>query len=351
MRNKPDIDEVDIDDLYNNLRVYEDELKRSSGSNSASQNLAFLSSENTNSTNEVSTANGDIGVSTARGINQVPSTPSAHDIAYSFLAQPTTSPQLENEDFQQMDGDDLEELDLQWQVAMLIVRVKNYHKKGILLENVDLEGAKEEDIMSNDFEVESVNYALMAISSSNSSSSSDRNPLTPSFDRLDEYAIKNKIIESKTLETTKTLGNINDKNVEKPMSVNEKVISKTKINRDKEIIEDWTSDDEEDMCLVNIVSFVKPKVTHTVRIQATENGQSRYLVTDQAVNGYGVALPMTGNKSLSFSTMKYLNGECACLEVIPMSFKLVDESQVILRAPRKDGVYIIDLMNVFLLEV
>ncbi|GJV74053.1 ribonuclease H-like domain-containing protein [Tanacetum coccineum] len=126
MRNKPDIDEVDIDDLYNNLRVYEDELKRSSGSNSASQNLAFLSSENTNSTNEVSTASGDFGVSTAGGINQVPSTPSAHDIAYSFLAQPTTSPQLENEDFQQMDGDDLEELDLRWQVAMLTVRVKKF---------------------------------------------------------------------------------------------------------------------------------------------------------------------------------------------------------------------------------
>ncbi|GJY81626.1 hypothetical protein Tco_0494377 [Tanacetum coccineum] len=91
MRNKPDIDEVDIDDLYKNHRVYEDELKRSSGSNSASQNLAFLSSENT--------ASGDFGVSDAGGINQVPSTPSAHDIAYSFLAQPTTSPQLENEDF------------------------------------------------------------------------------------------------------------------------------------------------------------------------------------------------------------------------------------------------------------
>ncbi|GJS53178.1 hypothetical protein Tco_0626540 [Tanacetum coccineum] len=108
MRNKPDIDDIDIDDLYNNLRVYEDELKRSSGSNSASQNLAFLSSENTNSTNEVSTTSGDFGVSTAGGINQVPSTPSAHDIAYSFLAQPTTSPQLENEDFQQMDEDDLD---------------------------------------------------------------------------------------------------------------------------------------------------------------------------------------------------------------------------------------------------
>ncbi|GKE08223.1 hypothetical protein Tco_1411774, partial [Tanacetum coccineum] len=36
--------------------VYEDEMKRSSSSTSTSQNLAFLSSENTSSTNEVSTA-------------------------------------------------------------------------------------------------------------------------------------------------------------------------------------------------------------------------------------------------------------------------------------------------------
>ncbi|GKF92710.1 hypothetical protein Tco_0279429 [Tanacetum coccineum] len=64
MRNKPDIDEIDIDYLYNNLRVYEDELKRSSGSNTASHNLDFLSSENTSSTNEVSTASGDFRVST-----------------------------------------------------------------------------------------------------------------------------------------------------------------------------------------------------------------------------------------------------------------------------------------------
>ncbi|GJV66533.1 hypothetical protein Tco_1482042 [Tanacetum coccineum] len=99
MRNKPDIDEIDIDDLYNNLRVYEDEVKRSLSSISNSKNLAFLSSENTNSTNEVSTASRDFRVSTAGGISQVPSTPCAHDVAYSFFAQPTTSPQLENEDF------------------------------------------------------------------------------------------------------------------------------------------------------------------------------------------------------------------------------------------------------------
>ncbi|GJV55951.1 putative ribonuclease H-like domain-containing protein [Tanacetum coccineum] len=68
-------------------------------------NLAFLSSENTSSTNEVSTAGGDFGVSTAGGINQVSSTPCAHDVIYE---------------------DDLEELDLRWQVAMLIVKVRKF---------------------------------------------------------------------------------------------------------------------------------------------------------------------------------------------------------------------------------
>ncbi|GKF90044.1 hypothetical protein Tco_0264007 [Tanacetum coccineum] len=74
-------------------------MKRSSSSTSTSQNLAFLSSENTSSTNEVSTASGDFGISTAGGISQVSTIPCAHDVVYSFFVQPTTSPQLENEDF------------------------------------------------------------------------------------------------------------------------------------------------------------------------------------------------------------------------------------------------------------
>ncbi|GKF21873.1 hypothetical protein Tco_0070511, partial [Tanacetum coccineum] len=146
--------------------------------------MAFLSSENTNSTNEVSTASGDIGVSTASGINQVPSTPSAHDIAYSFHAQPTNSPQLKNEDFQQMDEDDLEELNLRWQVAMLTVRVKKSGRSQGRRHYGDRSNAQATESSSqalvaqdglggydwsNDFEVEPVNYAFMAISLSNSS--------------------------------------------------------------------------------------------------------------------------------------------------------------------------------------
>ncbi|GJT41822.1 hypothetical protein Tco_0941687 [Tanacetum coccineum] len=46
---------ISKEDINQNLRVYEDEMKRSSSSTSTSQNLAFLSSENTSSTNENTT--------------------------------------------------------------------------------------------------------------------------------------------------------------------------------------------------------------------------------------------------------------------------------------------------------
>ncbi|GJX73141.1 hypothetical protein Tco_0311736 [Tanacetum coccineum] len=66
MRNKDGIDDLDIDDLYNNLKVFEADIKGSSGSSSNSENVAFLSAEDTRSSNEVNTAN---DVSTASGHN------------------------------------------------------------------------------------------------------------------------------------------------------------------------------------------------------------------------------------------------------------------------------------------
>ncbi|GJX02008.1 hypothetical protein Tco_0185921 [Tanacetum coccineum] len=186
MRNKPDIDQTNIDDLYNNLR-------------------------NTSNTNEVSTSSGNFGVNTVRGTNsssQVSSTPGADEV---------------------IDQDDLEELDIRWKVVMLTVRVQrfiqktgrnldfkgkqhvtfdkskfkcyNRHRKGhfakecksgrnqrkrsygdngrrnVTKNEPSLQALVAQDGLrgydwSNDFD-EPVNYALMAISSSCSSSSSD----------------------------------------------------------------------------------------------------------------------------------------------------------------------------------
>ncbi|GJU05998.1 ribonuclease H-like domain-containing protein [Tanacetum coccineum] len=104
------------------------------------------------------------------------------------------------------------------------------------------------------------------------------NPLTPradiSFAGLDEFAFRNKIIESKTTETNKTVGTTNKTTIAKPTSVNETVVSKSKINRDEVIIEDWTSDDEDDVCADKTVSSVKPNVTQAVRSQTDKSGQT-----------------------------------------------------------------------------
>ncbi|GJY27133.1 ribonuclease H-like domain-containing protein [Tanacetum coccineum] len=129
MRNKAGIDDLDIDDLYNNLKVFEADIKGSSGSSSNSQNVAFLSAEDTSSSNEVNTAN---GVSTASGHNsqgQASSSSYTDDLMFSFFANQSNSPQLDDEDLEQIDHDDLEEMDLKWQVAMLSMRVKRFYKK------------------------------------------------------------------------------------------------------------------------------------------------------------------------------------------------------------------------------
>ncbi|GKA12282.1 hypothetical protein Tco_0691828 [Tanacetum coccineum] len=66
MRNKDGINDLDIDDLYNNIKVFEADINGSSRSSLNSQNVAFLSAEDTSSSNEVNTTN---GVSTASGYN------------------------------------------------------------------------------------------------------------------------------------------------------------------------------------------------------------------------------------------------------------------------------------------
>nr|GFA15168.1 hypothetical protein [Tanacetum cinerariifolium] len=55
-RNKSDLDKMSIDDLYNNFKIVEQEVKGTACSDLSSQNIAFMTSPSTNSTNEVPTA-------------------------------------------------------------------------------------------------------------------------------------------------------------------------------------------------------------------------------------------------------------------------------------------------------
>ncbi|GJR69776.1 hypothetical protein Tco_0015841 [Tanacetum coccineum] len=204
-------------------------MKSPSSSTSNSQNLAFLSSENTSSTNECAL--------------------SLHN------RQPVLH--LIMRILQQIDQDDLEELDIRWQVR----------------------SSDEEITPANDRFSKADGYHVIPPPITG-------NFLTPradiSFAGLDEYAIRKKIIESKTTElntdtskskTSETVGKTNEVNIEKPKSVHESVVPKPKINRDKVIIKDWYSDDEDDVSEVNTVSPVKTNETQTVKTQVDKIGQ------------------------------------------------------------------------------
>ncbi|GKD54500.1 ribonuclease H-like domain-containing protein, partial [Tanacetum coccineum] len=395
MRNKSDIDQVDIDDLYKNLR-------------------------NTSSTNEVNNASGSFGVSTAAGTSQASPTPIA---MLTLRVQKFVKRTGRNLNFNGKQSVSLDKSKIE---------CYNFHRKGHFAKECNYrrnQGKRPYDDngrrnaasnesssqalvaqdglggydWSNDFEIEPVNYAFMAISSSSSSSSNNEvqtcskkclesfkilqknydterekhtrgrleiqgyeialeslearilgheknelawgekyefqnyelkdktslgygtqinelssnhktdsenslsifdirssddentpandrfsknvfhvvpppitgNFLTPradiSFAGLDEYAIRNKIIESKTTEpntkTSETVGKSNDVSTEKPKSVSESIV-----NKDRVIIKDWTSDDEED---VSTFKSVETNKIQTVNNRVDKIGQKQ----------------------------------------------------------------------------
>nr|GFA19027.1 hypothetical protein [Tanacetum cinerariifolium] len=121
MRNKSDLDTLSMDDLYNNMKVYESKINGQPSSSSNSQNVAFVSLDNSSSTNE--TVNTAHSVSAASSKDQASTASYADDVMFSFFSNQSNAPQLDNEDLEQIDIYDLEEIDLKWQVAMLTIRV------------------------------------------------------------------------------------------------------------------------------------------------------------------------------------------------------------------------------------
>nr|GEX90588.1 hypothetical protein [Tanacetum cinerariifolium] len=102
-----DLEDQSLDDLFNSLKIYEAEVKSSSSTSPTIQNIAFVSSQNTDSTNE--------SVSVVTSV--------------SAAGIKSNSPQLDNDDLKQIDNDDLEEMDLKWQMAMMTMEARIFLKR------------------------------------------------------------------------------------------------------------------------------------------------------------------------------------------------------------------------------
>ncbi|GJV38671.1 putative ribonuclease H-like domain-containing protein, partial [Tanacetum coccineum] len=102
--NKADIETISIDDLYNNFKIVEQDVKKSVGASSGAQNLAFVTAPSTSCTNDVNTTNPVYEVS-------------------------TVSPNINTTCLQQIHEDDLESMDLKWQLSLLSMRAKRYFQR------------------------------------------------------------------------------------------------------------------------------------------------------------------------------------------------------------------------------
>nr|GEV20190.1 ribonuclease H-like domain-containing protein [Tanacetum cinerariifolium] len=122
MRTKPGLDTLSCDDLYSNLRVFERNVKGTTASSSNTQNMAFVSADNSSSTNDVSTAYSVLLLSQNH---------KRKDLHHTLMKP-------------------------KWNALIAI-------KWGILLETAELKGTKtvEEEML------DAQNYAMMAYSSSN----------------------------------------------------------------------------------------------------------------------------------------------------------------------------------------
>nr|GEZ00125.1 hypothetical protein [Tanacetum cinerariifolium] len=98
-RNKTDLEEQSLDDLFNSLKISEAEVKSSSFASTSAQNIAFVSSSNTDRTNE-------------------PVSATASDSAVSAKIPVVALPNVDTLS-SAIDAADLEEIDLKWQMAML----------------------------------------------------------------------------------------------------------------------------------------------------------------------------------------------------------------------------------------
>ncbi|GJX60184.1 ribonuclease H-like domain-containing protein [Tanacetum coccineum] len=103
--NKPEVETMSIDDLYNNFKIVEQKVKKTVGTSSGGQNLAFMTAPSSSSTNDANTAC--------------------------------------SQDLEQVHEDDLEAMDLKWQLSLLSVRAKKYYQrtgKKIFINGNDIAG-------------------------------------------------------------------------------------------------------------------------------------------------------------------------------------------------------------------
>nr|GEX16693.1 hypothetical protein [Tanacetum cinerariifolium] len=353
----------------NKDKIYKAEVKSLSSTSHNTQNIAFVSSQNTNSTNEsvsvvpsVSATGTKVSVSTLSNVDNL-----SDAVIYSFFASQTNSPQLDNDDLKQIDADDLEEMDLK---SPRDTRNKDTQRRNVSVETSTSNAlvSQCDGVGSYDWvfqaDEEPTNYAFMAFTSSSSSSSNNE---VFACDELISFE-SDESVPTGPVHDSKTVPNVF--NVKPSTTKPTKDMSQSN-RHSAHIIEDWVSDSKDESAVEHptqaknlrkdIPTSRGHKHSWNRKACFVCKGNPHQALNDKVVIDSGCSRHMTGNISYLFD-FKEINGgyvafggnpkggkiagkDTKCV-VLSFDFKLPDENHMLLKVSRENNMYNVDLKNV-----
>ncbi|GJS35208.1 hypothetical protein Tco_0533590 [Tanacetum coccineum] len=243
--NKPDFDTMGLDDLYNNFKIVEQKVKKSTGAINDEKNLAFLTTSGASSTTNINTVNPEVSTGTTK-VNTAStktSTASFSDATfYAFLSTQPQGSQLVHEDLEQLHDDDLEEMDLKTELENVKEEKEGFEFKIGKFEKA----AKDLDQL---FKQPEVNEYGPRDSSLKPTTGCDKES-DNSKENTDDSLKQQQKTDSKTSSVKSPLKV--DKDWKEKFfcpanHVREEEPKKARENNDAPIIKDWVSDDEDDV--------------------------------------------------------------------------------------------------------
>nr|GEU71003.1 hypothetical protein [Tanacetum cinerariifolium] len=281
-KNKADLEEQSLDDLFNNLKIYEAEVKGLSTSSHNIQNIAFVSLNNTDSTNESVTVVPSVFAASPKAkVSTLPNVDSLSDaVIYSFFTK-LHSQEFDNRVTEKHEND-------RYKIGEVYHVVPPPYTRNFLLPKPDL-------VFTDD---------------TNASES-----------------IANVInVESHEPKTSK---------------------DKSKTHRpDAPIIEDWISDSEDETEIEPVTTAVTQS-TMKCTIPVKNVFHKAHTPVRRPIHQRTATKNSNFNKKVTTVKVNKVNDvqDTECV-VLSSDYKLPDENHVLLRVPRKNNMYNVDLKNV-----
>ncbi|GKF69223.1 ribonuclease H-like domain-containing protein, partial [Tanacetum coccineum] len=122
-------------------------IKKSAGASNIDKNLAFVTTSCSSSTNDTNTAIPKVSTASTKvntASTELTTATFSDATAYAFISSQPKGSQLAHEDLGQLDDDDdLEEIDLKWNMALISMRARKFYQitgKQIILDGSNTTG-------------------------------------------------------------------------------------------------------------------------------------------------------------------------------------------------------------------